>query len=62
MRITYTHHARQRMIQRNVSAEQVVETLDAPDELIADADGEQIAIKRFGRPRSARRLRGNGRR
>jgi hypothetical protein len=47
MRITYTHHARQRMIQRNVSAEQVVETLDTPDELITGANGEQIAIKRF---------------
>jgi len=48
MRITYTHHARQRMIQRKVSAEQVVETLESPDEVILGDGGEEIAIKRFG--------------
>ncbi|MCX7853284.1 MAG: DUF4258 domain-containing protein [Caldilineales bacterium] len=48
MRVTYTHHARQRMIQRKVSAEQVIETLESPDELIPGEAGEEIAIKRFG--------------
>ena len=48
MHITYTHHARQRMTHRKVSVEQVAETLDAPDELIAGEGCEQIAIKRFG--------------
>ena len=47
MRITYTHHAKQRMIQRKVSAEQVAETLASPDEVISGESGEEIAIKRF---------------
>ena len=48
MRITFTHHAKQRMIQRKISADQVAETLESPDELIAGDSGEEIAIKRFG--------------
>jgi hypothetical protein len=48
VRITYTHHARQRMIHRRVSADQVVEALESPDELIPGDSGEEIAIKRFG--------------
>lgn len=48
MRITYTHHARQRMIQRKVGADQVIETLESPDELIPGEGGEEIAVKRFG--------------
>jgi hypothetical protein len=48
VRITFTHHAKQRMIQRKVSADQVAETLETPDELIAGDSGEEIAIKRFG--------------
>ena len=48
MRITYTNHARQRMIQRKVSAEQVTETLESPDEVIPGETGEEIAVKRFG--------------
>ena len=48
MRITYTHHAQQRMMQRKVSADQVTETLEAPDELVPGESGEEIAVKRFG--------------
>ena len=48
MRITYTHHAKQRMIQRKVSADQVAETLESPGELIPGENGEEIAVKRFG--------------
>ena len=48
MRIVYTHHAKQRMIQRKVSDEQVAETLESPDELLFGESGEEIAIKRFG--------------
>ena len=48
MRITFTHHAKQRMIQRKISTDQVVETLESPDELIAGDSGEEIAVKRFG--------------
>ena len=48
MHITFTYHAKQRMIQRNVSADQVAETLDSPDELIPGESGELVAIKRYG--------------
>jgi hypothetical protein len=48
MRITYTRHARERMIQRKVNAAQVAETLESPDALIVGDSGEEIAIKRFG--------------
>jgi hypothetical protein len=48
MRIIYTHHARQRMIQRKVSEDQVAETLSSPDELIPGESGEEIVVKRFG--------------
>ena len=48
MRITYTHHAQQRMMQRKVSADQVTETLEAPDELVPGESGEEIAVERFG--------------
>jgi hypothetical protein len=48
VRITYTHHAQQRMMQRKVSADQVAETLESPDELIPGEGGEAIAVKRFG--------------
>jgi len=46
--IIFTHHAKQRMIQRKVSADLVTETLDSPDELMPGDSGEEIAIKRFG--------------
>ena len=48
MHITFTRHAKQRMIQRKVSADQVAETLESPDELISGENGEEIAVKRFG--------------
>ena len=48
MGITYTHHAQQRMIQRKVGADQVIETLESPDQLIPGESGEVIAVKRFG--------------
>ena len=48
MHITFTHHAKERMMQRKVSADQVAETLESPDELIAGDSGEEIAVKRFG--------------
>jgi len=48
MSITYTHHAKQRMIQRKVSAEQVAETLESPDEVIPGDSSEESAVKRYG--------------
>lgn len=48
MRIIYTHHARLRMAQRKVSEEQVVETLESPDDIVLGDGGEEIAVRRFG--------------
>jgi hypothetical protein len=48
MRIIYTRHARQRMIQRKVSEDQIADALSSPDALIASESGEEIAVKRFG--------------
>jgi hypothetical protein len=48
MRIIYTRHARQRMKQRNVTEEQVEETLAMPDEVEPGDNGGDIAIRRYG--------------
>jgi hypothetical protein len=40
--------ARQQMVQVNVTHEQVVETLTAPDDVLAGAMGELIAVQRYG--------------
>ena len=48
MQIIYTHHARQRMIQRQIEPEQVAETLETPDSVILGDQHEQIAIKNYG--------------
>lgn len=47
MRIIYTHHARQRMKQRNVEEQEVEETLRDPDELEAGDNGGTIAIRQY---------------
>ena len=36
------------MFQRQVGADQVIETLESPDQLISGESGEVIAVKRFG--------------
>jgi SOS response regulatory protein OraA/RecX len=48
VRITYTHHARQRMAQRGISEAEVAETLEAPDDILQGDEQEEIAIKQFG--------------
>ena len=48
MEIIYTRHVQQRMAQRKIAAEQVLETLETPDEILPGDNGEEIAIKRFG--------------
>lgn len=48
MHIIYTRHAEQRMIQRKVSREQVVETIESPDEILPGDNGEEIAVRRYG--------------
>lgn len=48
MRVIYTRHARQRMTQRRVTEEQVVETLESPDEILPGDYDEEIAIRGYG--------------
>lgn len=48
MRIVYTHHAQQRMVQRKVSPEQVKETAESPDEVLSGESGEEIAVRQYG--------------
>lgn len=48
MNILYTRHAQQRMRQRKVREEEVVETLENPDEIIPGDNGGDMAIKRYG--------------
>jgi hypothetical protein len=48
VQVVYTHHARQRMIQRQIEPEQVVETLETPDSVIPGDRHEQTAIKNYG--------------
>ncbi len=47
MKITYTYHARQRMAQRGISEAEVVETLEAPDDILQGDEQEEIAVKQF---------------
>ncbi len=48
MNIRYTRHARQRMAQRNIRDEQVIETLEAPDEILHGDQLEMIAVRTDG--------------
>lgn len=48
MRIIYTRHARQRMMQRAVTEQQVEETLSDPDAMEAGDNGGDTAIRRYG--------------
>jgi NADPH-dependent ferric siderophore reductase len=48
MHIIYTLHAKQRMVQRKVSPEQVVEAIESPDKILPGDNGEEIAVRRYG--------------
>ncbi len=48
MQIIFTRHARQRMLQRQVSLEQVIETIESPDDVTIGENGETIALKNYG--------------
>ena len=48
MKIVYTYHAKRRMSQRKVTAEQVEEALAWPDNTVLGEQDEEIAIKQFG--------------
>jgi len=47
MQIIYTHHARQRMGQRKIVEAEVIETLEAPDEIFPGDEHENTAVKQF---------------
>jgi hypothetical protein len=47
MSIIYTTHAKQRMRQRKVTPEEVIDTLESPDEIVLGDYGEEIAVRRF---------------
>jgi hypothetical protein len=36
------------MAQRQITPEQIVETLEAPDEILPGDNGEEIAVRRYG--------------
>jgi len=48
VQIIYTRHARKRMQQRGISAAEVEETLEFPDEILSGDNGEEIAVKQYG--------------
>ena len=48
MEIIYTIHARQRMIKRNVTEQEVEDTLSDPDDVELGDNGGDIAIRRYG--------------
>lgn len=48
MNIVYSRHAKQRMAQRKISSEEVIETLETPDNILPGDNGEEIAIKQYG--------------
>ena len=47
MVIRYTRHAKKRMAQRKIDEMQVVEALEAPDEILTGDRGEMIALRRY---------------
>ena len=51
MHIRYTHHARQRMIERKISEAQVEQVVDQPDELTMGEQDEWIAVRAYGNRR-----------
>jgi hypothetical protein len=50
--VRYTRHARERMIERNITEEDILDVLNNADEIRpGDHSSENIAIKGFGRKR-----------
>ncbi len=47
MEITFTEHARDRLIQRNIKEKQVIQALKNPDKILKSFGRRKIAIKRF---------------
>lgn len=44
MQIRYTRHARQRMVERKVTEQQVAAVIEAPDEMATGDEGETVAL------------------
>jgi hypothetical protein len=47
MQVRFTRHARQRMLRRRITEREVIEALEAPDELNDGDMGETIAVQRL---------------
>ena len=47
MQVRFTRHARQRMLQRRITDREVIDALEAPDELNEGDMGETIAVQRL---------------
>ena len=47
MQVRFTRHARQRMLQRRITDREVIDALEAPDELNDGDMGETIAVQRL---------------
>ncbi|HRW51129.1 MAG: DUF4258 domain-containing protein [Caldilinea sp.] len=46
MTVKFTLHASRRMVQRRVSEQVVLDTIDSPDDIVIGEMGESIAIRR----------------
>jgi hypothetical protein len=47
MQVRFTRHARQRMLRRRITEREVIDALEAPDELNDGDMGETIAVQRL---------------
>ena len=48
MKVIYSDHARQNMLERKISEQRVVETLTFPDKIVSSRKDRKIAQKLFG--------------
>jgi hypothetical protein len=48
MQVSFTRHARQRMVARGISEDDVLDALVSPDEIRSGDEGEEIAVRRLG--------------
>ena len=48
MELHFSHHALQRMKQRHVDKENILLTLESPDDVWSGENGEEISVRDFG--------------
>ena len=48
MGVVYTHHAKQRMLQRNITEKNIIQTVDEPDYTLTSFEERKIAVKCIG--------------